>query len=105
MEAMKNLPSGLYETYERILQNIVEEDAQFARMTLSWLVVSDRPLHVREICEAMAVDIDQRILDRDSTLNDEHDLLEICSSLVDYNESSGILRLSHHSVQVSIILS
>jgi hypothetical protein len=90
----------LYETYERILQNITDDDIWFAQKALSWLVTSDRPLRLSEIVEAMAVDVQSRSLDRDATLNDEQDLLEICSSLVDYNESTTVVGLSHHSVKV-----
>ena len=97
---MKNLPVGLFATYDRILQNILDNDVEFAQKALSWLLVADRPLHLREIVEALAVDVPSRCLDRDATLNDEQDLLEICSSLVAYNEDTGIISFSHFSVQV-----
>jgi hypothetical protein len=48
----------------------------------------------------MAVDVHARCLDRDNTLNDEEDILEICSSLVDYDKLEGIISLSHYSVKV-----
>ena len=100
LEAMKNLPIGLFATYDRILQNILDDDVEFAQKALSWLLVSDRPLRLTEIVDAFAVDIQSRCLDRDATLNDEQDLLEICSSLVAYNEDTGVMSFSHFSVQV-----
>jgi hypothetical protein len=95
LEAIKNLPIGLVATYDRILQNI-----EFAQKTLSWLLASEKPLRLTEIVEALAVDVESRCLDRDATLNDGQDLLEICSSLVAYNEDTGVLSFSHYSVQV-----
>jgi hypothetical protein len=100
LEAIKNLPIGLVATYDRILQNIVEDDIEFAQKTLSWLLASEKPLRLTEIVEALAVDVESRCLDRDATLNDGQDLLEICSSLVAYNEDTGVLSFSHYSVQV-----
>ena len=100
IEAMKNLPTGLFATYDRILENILNDDVEFAQKTLSWLLVSERPLRLAEIVDALAVDIQLRCLDRDATLNDEQDLLEICSSLVAYNEDTECLSFSHFSVQV-----
>jgi hypothetical protein len=104
IEAMKNLPIGLFATYDRILKNILHDDVDFAQKTLSWLLVSNRPLRLTEIVDALAVDVQLRCLDRDATLNDEQDLLEICSSLVAYNEDTGVLSFSHFSVQVCLSL-
>ena len=100
MEALQNLPKGLFATYDRILQRIAEDDIYFAHKTISWLLVSEKPLRVTEIVEALAVDVESRRLDRDATLNDGQDLLEICSSLVAYNEDTDVLSFSHYSVQV-----
>jgi hypothetical protein len=46
------------------------------------------------------VDTESRRLDRDAILNDGQDLLEICSSLVAYNEDTDVLSFSHYTVQV-----
>jgi hypothetical protein len=102
LEALNNLPAGLFETYERILENIPRDDVWFVKKTISWIIVSDRPLRLVEIVEAMAIDTQTGHLDRDSTLNDEQDLLDICSSLVEYHEVSDTVNLSHYSVQVRV---
>jgi hypothetical protein len=102
IEALKNLPAGLFETYERILENIPHDDVMFVKKTISWIIISDRPLRLVEIVEGMAIDIETGDLDRDNTLNDEQDLLEICSSLVEYHEFNGTINLSHYSVQVRV---
>jgi len=91
---------GLYETYERILDNLDPDDVWFAQKTLSWIIATDRPLRLKEIVEAMAVDVQERCLDRDSSLNNKMDILEICSSLVEYHELGDTVTLSHYSVQV-----
>ena len=97
---MKNLPKGLFATYDRILEKVLEDDVEFAQKALSWILVSVRPLRLTEIVEALAVDVPSRCLDRDATLNDEQALLEICSSLVAYNEDNDVISLSHYTVQV-----
>jgi hypothetical protein len=104
LEALKTLPPGLYETYERILQNIAQDDVWFAKKIILWIIAAARPLCLQEIVEPMAVDLRARCLDRDSTLNDEEDILEICSSLVDYDKLEGIISLSQYSVQVRVCL-
>jgi hypothetical protein len=81
--SVENTPIGSYAAYERILQNIAQHDVWFA---ILWIIFAARPLRLQEIVEAMAVDVCARCLDRDSTLNDEEDILEICSSLVDYDK-------------------
>ena len=102
MEALENLPKGLFATYDRILENVDKTDVEFAQKALSWLLVSVRPLRLTEVVEAIAIDVPSRRLDRDSTFNDEQDLLETCSSLVAYNDDTGVISLSHYTVQVCL---
>jgi hypothetical protein len=102
LKALQNLPKGLYETYDRILLAIPEDDVDLARRTLSMLMASHRPMRLRELVEALAVDMEELgQLDRDSMLNDERDLITICSSLIEYDRSN-IISLAHQSVRVSV---
>jgi ankyrin repeat protein len=80
---LKDLPKTLEETYDRILATIPEETWQIARAALLLLAYSLRPLTLRELAEAMVVDIKDQCFDpKEHRLNDHRDALEICSSLV-----------------------
>ena len=100
-EALDNLPEGLEETYEKILEAIDERksEGQLARSALAWLVVALEPLHLAQIVDGLSVDLRQR--------KNNHEiqslgaaLLDGLSSLVSYCEETGVLALSHFSVKV-----
>lgn len=80
--ALCQLPKTLDETYNRILNSIPEEYQREARCVLHLLVVSYRPLTLGEVAEAVAVDCENEIFDPADRLRNQHDILEICSSLV-----------------------
>ncbi|GBE88163.1 hypothetical protein SCP_1203930 [Sparassis crispa] len=101
-EALRTLPRGLYPTYERILKRIEdegEESALIAKKTLLWLVSALRPLKLVEVEEAIMIEVGSESLNDDARVLDKHDILEICSSLVDYDDSTDIVSVSHYSVQ------
>jgi ankyrin repeat protein len=88
-KTLKNLPKTLEETYDRILQSIPEDRWEMARAALVLLAYSLRPLTLQELAEAMVVDVEEQCFDpKEHRLNDQRDLLEICSSLV--TVSSGV---------------
>lgn len=53
--ALKSLPKDLYETYERDLSGINDLVGDTFKI-LQWLAFSARPLQLKEVCEALAVD-------------------------------------------------
>ncbi|KAF9071941.1 hypothetical protein BDP27DRAFT_1418517 [Rhodocollybia butyracea] len=85
-EALLNLPSTLYETYERILYSI---DAKA------------RPLTLTEINSALQIEVGQPKLNEDFCLFDEEDILSICKSLVMCH--SGVVSLSHFTVKEFLV--
>ncbi|KAF8507541.1 hypothetical protein JB92DRAFT_2793444 [Gautieria morchelliformis] len=52
--ALQALPRTLYETYDKILLNIQEEDRQSALKVLQWLAFSVRPISLAETVEILA---------------------------------------------------
>jgi hypothetical protein len=56
--ALNELPRTLDETYERILLEIDEENWEYAIRLLRCLAFSRRPLLVKELAEAIAVELD-----------------------------------------------
>lgn len=77
------MPKTLNETYARILSNIDEDYQQYALQILQWLAFSVRPLHLEEISEVVAIDVnDSPRFDPQRRLPDPRDVVEICSSLI-----------------------
>lgn len=62
--------------------NIPPEYRKEAQRALQLLTVSRRPLKLREVAEAIVVDIEREIFDPENRLADPESLLEICSSLL-----------------------
>ncbi|KAI5777195.1 hypothetical protein EDC01DRAFT_679823 [Geopyxis carbonaria] len=101
--ALKCLPRGLYNTYERILQNIDENDVEFAIKIMNLVISAQPPLRLREIVEALAIDVESQSLDRESTVIDPIEIVEICGSLTRYDETSQELTTAHFSVQEFLV--
>ncbi|KAJ9610686.1 hypothetical protein H2200_005463 [Cladophialophora chaetospira] len=98
-KALNQLPSGLEGSYKRILDTIAEEDVVFAKRALLWLAHSPVPLSLPELAEAVVLEPGFECLDPDSKLNDANDVLDICRSLVTFNQLSKTARIAHHSVR------
>src|ERR1700688_2980888 len=56
--ALDDLPQGLDETYDHILQSIPQARQKFARRLFACLAESFRPLHVEELAEILAIEFD-----------------------------------------------
>lgn len=110
-KALRSLPQGLDETYDRILLSLDSENAEDAFTVLQWLAFSLRPVQIEEMAAVIAIDVERDLqLDDERCLNEPHALLVICSSLVTTSNSSlehpsgeenriEELRLSHFSVK------
>ncbi|OQE24172.1 hypothetical protein PENFLA_c010G02274 [Penicillium flavigenum] len=106
-KCLRSLPRDLDETYERMLCSIDEEDITEARLVLTLLCLSDRPLTVKELIGALAIDVSKLQLDREGRSFSQDDLLDICPGLIELavveDEGSGeattIARIAHFSVQ------
>jgi ankyrin repeat protein len=99
----------LDETYERILLEIDEEKREYAVRLLQCLAFSRRPLHVKELAEAIAVELGAGSI---PTLNvnlrpgeADEAVLSACSTLVAiikpavYNNDVRLVQFSHYSVK------
>ncbi|KAJ5631612.1 NACHT nucleoside triphosphatase [Penicillium longicatenatum] len=106
-ECLRSLPRDLDETYERILCEVDEADAEDLRRILTILCSSIRPLTVRELIEAHAVELGESPhLDREGRSFEPGDILDICLGLVEFvatgNEDGELdltVRIAHFSVQ------
>ncbi|KAF8496923.1 hypothetical protein JB92DRAFT_2671092, partial [Gautieria morchelliformis] len=119
--ALMRLPKTLYETYDRILTAIDEDDRRDALSLLQWLAFLVGTLSPDEAVDVIATDADTKggpLFDRRRRLRDPRDILSICSSLVtisvpdatssDIKETNdntevGEIRLAHFSVKEYLI--
>jgi hypothetical protein len=104
---LATLPKTLDETYERVLNNINEDNREHARRLLYCLAVSVRPLRVEELAEILTFDFDT-IQDSIPKFHadwrpkdQEEAVLSICSSLITIVDSRGsrVVQFSHFSVK------
>ena len=82
---------------ERIC-NQDEDDAQLAKRALSWISYALRPLTVKEIQPAIAVEPNEKELDEEA-LPDEELLISVCAGIVTIDHESNIMRLVHYTTQ------
>lgn len=104
--ALSSLPHGLEPTYERIFMEIKQdgEDAlTVVNRALMWLVSALRPLTEAEILEALMIEKGRPRLNQDQQLWRPDDLLDLCSSLVYVEPTTGCIKLSHYSVKVRVL--
>lgn len=99
--ALENLPKGLPETFERILQRSEKTGSSpsYQRPILELLSVAQRPLTVDELREALSVHPGDTNWDPSRLLNNIMRILACCGSLVCIDEEELTLRLVHHSVK------
>ncbi|KAJ5195940.1 zinc finger protein [Penicillium cf. viridicatum] len=101
------LPSELNEAYTRIMerleQDLSEEQLEYTRLLLGWLVCSKRPLKWTEIQVALSIDLQlttvSHKLDMDLRLRD--DVQELCGSLVQVLKGNRV-ELVHSTAKLFI---
>jgi len=99
--ALKNLPVELDETYDEALKRIQGQGwrkAKRAEQVLSWISSAVRPLTIKEIQCALAIEPDDSDLDEDA-LPDEDLLTSVCAGLVIINRESNAVCLVHYTAQ------
>jgi ankyrin repeat protein len=96
----------LDETYERTLQEIPKDKKEHAYRLFQCLVAAIRPLHVEELAELFAIEIDQdaapNVMEGWRPDNPEEAILSACSTLIaiiDGDQGSKIVQFSHFSVK------
>jgi hypothetical protein len=112
--ALAGLPPDLDQTYERILASIDEDYFQYAFRILQWVAFSIRPLTINEVAEVVAIDAKRDpAFDRDEILEDPLEVLNICSSLITFNDTHEndenkavkrqVVELAHYSVKEYLV--
>ncbi|KAH9985054.1 hypothetical protein BJV74DRAFT_886368 [Russula compacta] len=103
--ALRELPTTLDDTHERVLQEILKEKWQHAHRLFQCLVAAIRPLRVEELGEIFAIEFDGDIapdlMEGWRPENAEEAVLSACSTLIAVIEDYGsrIVQFSHVSVK------
>ena len=96
--ALKNVPRTLAETYHDILARIPEDDTHTAREVLLWISSALQPMSLSELSEAIIIEEDSTVINDDIRLLNPRTTLELCSSLISYDNQSMRVTLAHSSV-------
>jgi hypothetical protein len=87
-------PKTLEDTYAGILQRVSSDNKREMRSILMLLTFSARPMTIKEVAEATAVDLETQTFSSDERFGDAYDILDLRSSLVSLSEagSEAVLR-------------
>lgn len=99
-KALKNLPRGLYPTYERILRRVEErnEEAQkLVQRTLIW-IANGGVMSTEQLCEAISINLGDKCRDVEA-IPDETEILRNCSSLVRLSVDGSRFEFAHFTVE------
>ena len=91
---------GLDGAYDATLDRIKRQSkgkSALGMAALMWISLSERPMHIGELCDALAVEIGSRDMECDN-IPSEKTLLASCLGLVTVDESSTV-RLVHFTLQ------
>lgn len=100
-DALKELPSGLDEIYDKTISRIQTQDEDRARtalLALSWIASSRRPLSLNDVQAALAVEPNDRELDPEG-ITHKADLLAACAGILVHNRETDIVSLVHYTLQ------
>jgi hypothetical protein len=107
--ALDELPETLDETYDRTLEEIGNQNWEYAHRLFQCVAVASRPLNVKELAEFLALDFDSgptpTLRDDWREENPERAVRSICSSLVSIVEVDGsaVIQFAHFSVKEYLI--
>jgi hypothetical protein len=108
-KALNELPTTLYDTYERALEGIPKEKRQHAHRLFLCLIGALRPLRAEELAELFAIDFEQDSMSNFTEgwrpENPEEAVLSTCSTLISIIDDKGtkIVQFSHFSVKEFLI--
>ncbi|KAF4534640.1 uncharacterized protein LTHEOB_12918 [Lasiodiplodia theobromae] len=107
-DALEHLPDNLYETYDRILDNIPLRRKKNAIRLLQFLVYSERPLTLKEAVDAITVKLDgSPRFDIKRRMPDHQEIAVYCSGLVTVISSQDKavteIQLAHFSVKEYLV--
>lgn len=98
-KVLASLPTGLYETYARILERINKyRKPDVARGIFQWLAVSRRPLSLAEVAESTALQPGRFTWDESYLPTNPCRLIEGCGNLVTHRIEDNSIQFAHSTV-------
>lgn len=100
-EILDNLPVGLKESYDRILDRInrlPDKYQHYVRKALQWTCNSYQPLRLKALCEVVALKDENDSIKRPQPIH-ERKLLQWCSSFLRHSPYNGLIEIAHYSVK------
>ena len=97
--ALDELPDGLDNTYSRILKDIAPAHRHNATRVLQWLICSSRPLTLRELDTAFAIEPHHYTFSPNRRMRDPRKQLGIFASLLEIDSTTDTVRLVHASLK------
>lgn len=100
-KALELLPLGLWANFKLTLDRIRalphHSQRDLALRTLLWISHSFRPLTVKELQQAIGLDVRSRTVDEDD-ITPKVLLVKYCCGLVTVDEGTSIIRMAHYSI-------
>lgn len=98
LERLGKLPPGLEQIYEDLYKHemevLGEQQSEFVRKILSWLLIAQRPLTTSKMCELVCAS-EEPDMSKDT-------VLDMCFDLVSLDSGQDQFRFSHLSVRESL---
>jgi hypothetical protein len=101
LESLSTGSDAYFCAYEEAMERIESQAAdseELAKQVLSWIACARRPLTTSELQHALAVEVDEPVLDEENICQVE-DMISVCAGLVTVDEESDIIRLVHYTAQ------
>ncbi|KAI0545445.1 hypothetical protein F4679DRAFT_462080 [Xylaria curta] len=101
---IENLPENLEETFRRILRRILSRrDSELARKTFPWVAAALRPLSLKELQEAIAIEIGQQYTETGRLCNKVNSIISSCENLLHIDEEDESVQFAHHSIRQFLV--
>ncbi|KAM0714721.1 hypothetical protein Q7P37_009738 [Cladosporium fusiforme] len=99
---VRHLPKDLRETYARMLSRIqLDEKASLALQAFKWVAVSQRPLTLPELTEALAIERFTKFSRPERMVNDQSRIIPWCEGLLMLHED-GEIQFAHPTVKEAL---
>ncbi|KAF3150493.1 hypothetical protein TWF594_009137 [Orbilia oligospora] len=99
--ALDKLPEKLSDAFENTMDRIKRQTRGYSSLALKilmWVHLAQRPLHIKELFDALAVKIGDKVLDTDN-FPSQQSWLDCCLGLVVMDEKTSTFRLVHFSFE------
>jgi hypothetical protein len=103
--ALANLPTGIDETYDRMLLSIKFENCEQVRRALLVIAFSVRPMRCEEVAEFAVIAGSFKPFAIGDRLFDPKDIIGLAAGFIIYDEITGSLMLAHYSVKEYLLSS